>query len=84
MNKDLNLYKKNTDIMSLVLLFNSNATECNVIIRVKENFQLDFFKVRSYIVDGLVTATVATEDLIKLEASPDVISYNVAKKLQSY
>lgn len=84
MDYDLNIYKKTTDIMSLRNLLESKASECNVILRVKENFDLDFVKVRSYIVGGLVTATIATEDLIKLESSSDVISYNVAKALQSY
>lgn len=84
MKFDLSMYRKTTDIMSLMGLLNSGATECNVIIRVKENFNLDFIKVRSVINGDLVTASIATQDLLKLENSSDVISYNVAKILQSY
>lgn len=84
MNHDLSLYKKSTDIMSLMRVLNSGVSECNVILNLKNNVDLDFIQVRSNIIGGLVTATIALHDLIKLENSPEVISYNVAKQLQSF
>lgn len=78
---DLSHYKKTSDIISLKHLFDSGSQECNVILRVKEGFNLDFVKIRSFIVGDIVTAHLLTEDLIKLEQSPDVISYNVSKRL---
>lgn len=78
---DFSAYKKTSDIMSLKHLLDSGAEECNVILRVKEGFHLDFVKIRSFIVGDIVTAHLLTSDLIKLEESSDVISYNVSKRL---
>lgn len=78
---DSSIYKKTSDLLSLKHLFDSNAENCNVIIRVKPEFKLDFIQIRSHIIDNLITAKILTKDLIKLEESEDVISYNVSKAL---
>lgn len=76
---DLSLYRKTSDILALRHFFDSHEPECNVIIRVVPDFQLDFVKIRSHIISNIITATVSRENLIKLEQSNQVISYNVAK-----
>lgn len=78
-NDDLSLYRKTSDILALRHLFDSTATQCNVIIRVVPEFNLDFISIRSHLVNNLITASIAKEDLIKLEQSSHVIAYNVAK-----
>lgn len=80
--EDLSKYRKTSDILALRHFFDSDSQECNVIIRVVPDFQLDFVKIRSHIISNLITATVAKEDLIKLEQSNQVISYNVAKSVK--
>ena len=77
--QDLSKYTKTSDILALRHFFDSDSMQCNVIIRVVPDFSLDFIKIRSHIIENLITATVQKEDLIKLEQSSQVISYNVAK-----
>lgn len=80
-NKDLSIYNKVSDISALKTLLDSDITTCHVIMRVVPGFKIDFIKVRSYLIDNLITATIEKEDLIKLENSDQVLFYNVAKSV---
>lgn len=73
-------FNKISDHLALLAVYRSGAAMTNVIIKLKPNSDTPAYcQERSKIVMNLITASIAVEDLHKLESDDNVLSWNCAK-----
>lgn len=76
----LEKFNKMSDYLALLAVYRSGAAVTNVIIKLKPNSDTpSYCQERSKIVTNLITASIAVEDLHKLESDDNVLSWNCAK-----